>query len=186
MGIQSAAFNPVWLSAPDVLISLGLLYGLRRDRWFWGLVASFSLIIGLTISRTDWGGLMPGLVFLLISRYFSRTLEGANQTPLITQMAQRIRGPELPMSIEVRGYTTALTRVWSALLSLLALNQILSVALAKDSWPWIMGNTLAPIIIFLLLVLEPFYRRIRLPNEPRHSLRHFFSRLADNGWIAED
>lgn len=180
--IRNAALDPVWLSIPDVLISVGLLLGLRQEQGYGFCLTLFITVLALALYKPELSALFPGIVLFLISRYFSRTLKKPGQTPLITEMATRVRGPELPMSNEAVAYTTALTRVWSVLLVLLALNQLFAVLMTKSTWPWIMGNTFAPAFIFLFIVLEPLYRRYRLPNEPRHSFRHFFSRLVENDW----
>jgi len=181
IGIQSGRFNLAWLSIPDVLICLALLVGLRGNASYWILLAIFTLIVTLSMIHPEFSALFPGLIFLLISRYFHRSL-APHQTPLITQMARRIRGPNAPFSDDAMAYTTGLTRVWSLLFAFLGLNQAILVIAIPGPWPWMMGNTLAPVLIFLFLVIEPFYRRFRMPNEPRHSIRHFLTRLAETDW----
>jgi len=181
IGIQTARFDLAFFSLPDILIALALLQGLREDSGYWPLMGALCLLALLSFSRPDYSALFPGMIFLLISRYFHRTLVPHRQ-PLISQMARHIRGPNSPFSEAALAYTTRLTRVWAFLFILLSLNQVVWVFATPEPWPWIMGNTLAPALIFLFLIIEPFYRRFRLPNEPRHSLRHFFIRLAETDW----
>jgi uncharacterized membrane protein len=181
IGIQQGSFNLAWLSLPDVLISLALLQGLRGDARYGMLLTGFSLTLTLSLINPELSPLFPGLIFLLISRYFHQSL-APHQTPLITQMARRIRGPDAPFSNDALAYTTRLTRAWSFLFICLGACQAILVFTTPGPWPWMMGNTLAPALIFLFLLIEPFYRRYRLPNEPRHSLRHFFTRLAETDW----
>lgn len=181
VGIQKGSFNLAWLSLPDVLICVALLHGLRGDTRYWMLLTGFSIILTLSLANAELSPLFPGLIFLLISRYFYNSL-APHQTPIITHMARQIRGPGAPFSDDALSYTTRLTRVWSCLFFYLGVSQAILVFTKPGPWPWMMGNTLAPGLIFLFLIIEPFYRRYRLPNEPHHSLRHFFTRLAETDW----
>ncbi|MEY4684991.1 MAG: hypothetical protein RLZ25_1450 [Pseudomonadota bacterium] len=181
VGIQSGNFNLGWLSFPDVLISLALLHGLKSDTEHWIFLGGFTLTLALTLMNPELGALFPSLIFLLISRYFQRSLTPP-QKPLITQMARHVRGQDAPFSQAALSYTLGLTRAWWLFFVFLGLIQVLLVIFTQSNWAWMMGNTLAPALIFLFLVLEPVYRRHRLPNEPQHSLRHFFSRLSEADW----
>lgn len=181
VGIQRGGFDIGWLSLPDVLICLALLQGLRDDVRYGIFLTAFLLLLGLTLIDSQYGALFPGLIFLLISRYFKRTLE-PDQTPLITQMAQRIRGPEMSFSNDALRYTRKLTGIWALFLVCLGLIQTILVVTAGGPWAWVTGNSLAPALILLFLMTEPFYRRYRLPNEPRHSFRHFLAQLLGADW----
>lgn len=178
---QRGDFNPSWLSLPDALICLALIQGLRSEERYGLYLAGFSGVMTLALFDPNKGALFPGLLFLLISRYFQRTLE-PNRIPLITQMARRIRGPNIGFSEDALCYTRRLTRAWSLLLLLLGFIQAGLVLITEGSWAWVMGNLLGPVLIFLFLIGEPFYRRFRLPNEPRHSLRQFLIRLLEADW----
>jgi len=179
--INAGTFNPVWLSLPDLLIGLALLQGLKADKTYWLFLVGFFLTLLLSILSPSKSALFPGFIFLVVSRYFYRSLCG-DQTPLITQMARRIRGPTTPFSEAAGRYTRSLTRVWWLLFMMLGLNQLLLAWMTDGRWAWLMGNSLAPALIFLFLIVEPLYRRHLLPNEPHHSLRHFFTRLAEIDW----
>lgn len=181
VGIQRGDFNLAWLSLPDILICLALIHGLRSDARFGTFLAVFTLVLSLALIHSKYGALFPGLIFILISRYFQKTLE-PYQTPLITQMARHIRGTELGLSENALRYTRKLTGAWALLFILLGLCQAILVVISEGAWAWMMGNSLAPLLILLFLLTEPLYRRYRLPDEPRHSFRHFLSRLLEADW----
>ena len=165
LGIRGGAVNPFWLALPDALICLALLQGLRGDSKY---------VFALSGSA---------LIFALIARYFERTLEPF-QIPLITQMAQRIRGPDQGFSEDAFNYTRKLTRIWSLFFVLLGVNQVILVVATEGTWALMMGNSLAPALILIFLTVEPIYRRYRLPSEPRHAFRHFLTRLLETDWKA--
>lgn len=181
IGIRGGVANPFWLALPDALICLALIQGLRGDSKYVFALSGLALTSILSFIDSTNSPLFSALIFALIARYFERTLEPF-QTPLITQMARRIRGPDLGFSEDAFNYTRKLTRIWSLFFVLLGVNQVILVIATRGTWALMMGNSLAPALILIFLAFEPIYRRYRLPNEPRHAFRHFLTRLLETDW----
>lgn len=131
-----------------------------------GLLASFGQEMWLAFAT-------PVLVHLAMFSAFATTLR-PNETPLITRIAESMRG-ELPEDVVV--YCRHLTIAWAVLLGVMTIVSII-LPMLEDLVLWSyatnFGNYLA---IAALFAAEYGYRRLRFPRHDHLSFRNHLKRV---------
>jgi uncharacterized membrane protein len=135
--------------------------------------------------------LPPVIIPASVAWLFGRTLL-SGQTPLIEQFVRAMERDENPPA-EVLRYARQLTSVWAALLSSLALINLLlatfatpngllialgvtpAVTLPQEAWS-LFANLLAYLIILAFFIIEYAIRRQRFPEQPYRNFLDFIRR----------
>lgn len=135
--------------------------------------------------------LPPIVIPASVAWLFARTLL-AGQTPLIEQFVRAMDRTEKPDAAVLR-YARQLTSVWAALLSSLALINLLlaafaspkglliafgfepAITLPQEAWS-LFANFIAYLIIVVFFVVEYVVRRQRFPQQPYRSFLDFIRR----------
>lgn len=101
--------------------------------------------------------LPPILIPLSVLTVFARSLR-AGHTPLVTQVAQSIRGPLPP---ELLSYTRHVTQCWVVILIMQAIGSMLLAVYATAEFWSLMTNIVLYLILAAVFALEYAYRRWR-------------------------
>jgi len=135
-----------------------LLHG-RRTAWLVLLASATTLVLlarsGLAMQLIY---LPPILIPLSVCLVFAGSLR-AGHTPLVSQLAARIRGTALPPELE--RYTRRVTQVWAAVLACLVTSSLLFALFASRELWSLMTNLVMYLILGAMFVLEYGYRRWR-------------------------
>ena len=179
--IEHEVIDPQWLSVPDALICLSLLFALHRDRWMALFGAGFvGLSAYILHTHSSAAPLLPALMYLIVARIFGQTL-AEGHVPLITQTAKRVHGKQ-GISAALSRYTRRLTRVWMWLFIGVALIQSHLYFFKDSSQAWIFGTSIVPFILTGFFVIEPWCRRYLIPGVDSTPLRTILNHLATDGW----
>lgn len=160
-----------------VLLWPALAVGRRGVRPAWAGIAGL-IVLAVLAGRAE--ALLDTLAVIInagVGWLFVRSLRPGRE-PLVTRFARAVGGAAHLDEPGVRHYTQVLTRVWAGVmwgqalvllgcwLALHALPQVLPPALA----PWLHGYLRygSYLVIVLLFVLEPPWRRHRLPQVTRY------------------
>lgn len=165
-----------WL-ALVVFFLVPLLPALRRGKvWAWTALGIVALAL-YVCAASGWASyliyLPPVLIPLAVLFVFARTLR-EGRTPLVTQMATKIRG-ELPPDLSV--YTRRVTEFWVGLLLVLALSSILLAVFATPEWWSLMTNIVQYLVLAAVFALEYAYRRWRFRHLQHESFAGFVGAL---------
>lgn len=174
---------------------------LRRAAWAWGLVALLVPLLAwlATTPHATMPLLAPPVVFLALAAWlFARTLR-RGRVPLLVRVASALHDvPPPALDPALVRYTRGLTGFWAALLSALALvNLVLAVfavpegLLARlghptplpvaDALGSLFANLLVHAVVGASFLLEYAWRRHRFPAEPYRDLPDFLRRVAALG-----
>lgn len=162
-----------------ILLSVGLIVRglLDNNLVSWGVV--ICLMLGALAINTL--GMLrfvlylpPILLPLLLWAVFFRSLR-PGETPMITAIAQEIRGP---LSAELYQYTRTITAIWSAFFLLLTLESALLPSLASAEIWSLFTNCLNYLLIALLFVVEFAYRKRRFRDLEHKSFWQYLGSLS--------
>lgn len=132
------------------LLASGLL---RGSAWAWG---GLALVFAVSAAFVTLGGgrlflyAAPVLVPLALLWFFGRTLR-AGEVPLVTRIADAIRGP---LPAPVRRYTRRVTQFWVAALAGLALTNLLLALFAPPVIWSLFANFINYLLVAALFVAE--------------------------------
>ncbi len=169
-----------WLELAALAVLAASMFApwlLRRNTWAWA-----ALVMALAASAAFvWLGAArlflyaaPVLVPLALLWFFARTLL-PGQVPLITRIAEAVRGP-LPEP--VRRYTRQVTQFWVVAFSLFALAN-LGLALFAPPALWsLFANAINYLLVGVLLVAEWLFRCWYLRAHESLTWREYIRALA--------
>lgn len=159
-----------------VVLALGLCYpGLKQNSLFaWAVLLAVCLLalafdyLQLTMYVLY---LPPVILPLLFWSVFYRSLM-AGQTPLVTQIGERARGP---FTEELKTYTRHVTQLWAVFLFTLALWSALLPWLASVELWSLFTNFLNYFMLGLLFVMEYIYRKSRFRDHDHPDFRQYLA-----------
>lgn len=144
-----------------LLIAAGALFFLARGGWAIYLIYLPPILIPLSVFAVFAGSLRAG------------------HTPIVSQLAARIRGEVLPE--ELQRYTRHVTQLWSVVLACLALSSLLLALLASHELWSLMTNIVMYLILGSLFLVEYGYRRWRFRHLQHESFATLVSALFKGG-----
>lgn len=162
-----------------ILLSVGfILRGLLDNKLLsWGFVI-FLMLGALAINTL---GLLrfvlylpPILLPLMLWAVFFRSMR-PGETPMVTAIAQEIRGP---LSVELSQYTRTITAMWSVFFLLLALESALLPFFASAEVWSLFTNCVNYLLIALLFVFEFAYRKRRFRDLEHKSFWQYLDSLS--------
>jgi uncharacterized membrane protein len=99
----------------------------------------------------------------------------AGHTPLVSRIAEQMRGEPLPDVLRV--YTRRVTQLWCGVLVLLCLSALVSARWASPAvWP-LLVNVLHYVFMGAIFVIEFIYRRMRFRSLEPWSVTQYLRRL---------
>ncbi|NOY72549.1 MAG: hypothetical protein GXP14_09265 [Gammaproteobacteria bacterium] len=158
----------IWREWPNlqlaalIILAVGLLYKklIKKNTASWGiLVALISVIAvchyyGASIYLSY---LPPVVIFMLFLFVFSSSLR-KNQTPIVTDIAEKSRGFLAP---EIRNYTRSVTIFWSFFFLVMTIwTMVLPWLVSPTIWSWF-TNFVHYVLVAVFFVAEYYYRKWR-------------------------
>lgn len=164
----------VWLDQPFMLVfallvlTVGLLLpGLRRGSGFtWGLFLAALVLIWLAgyLDVALYLLFLPPVIIplVLLGIFLNSLLPG--QTPLVTAIAQKVRGS---LSQQLRDYTRNVTLMWTVVFAGISLASILLPWLTTATAWSLFTNFIGYLLVGILFIGEFIYRKWRF-REYKH------------------
>lgn len=201
--LAGARGDGAWAAVAMADLVLLLLLGPLLERRPWALLLLAACLLGLWwISLSRYALLpllLPPVLFLaLVGWFFGRTLR-PGRVPLITRMVEALNAQAgMPMTPALYRYTRRLTAVWTALLTVLALVNLLlalcavpggllvqfgyrpPLAVSDEQWSWV-ANLLNYGIVAALFCGEYLWRKRVFPQRPYRNFFQFLQQMARLG-----
>lgn len=172
----------LWLALPDALVLFLLLGSRRTDPWFPGIFIIVTLITGWVLWNPAQSAMIGALVLILLARGFLGSSNTPTGEPLITRIAQTIRGTRNPLSPKALKYTRALNLAWGLLFILMAFIQGSLVFLQSDEVARNFGHHLVPLLIGAFFIGDIVFRRFWLRHEAHTPIKVILTHIAQHGW----
>ena len=167
-----------WLALVSLLIVMLSKALIRRRVWAWiTLVSSAAAAYFLTLRG---GGIYalyvpPIAIPLGLLWIFARSL-GQGMTPLVSRIAELVRGEPLPDVLRV--YTRRVTQLWCVVASGLLISAISTAIWASPQMWSLITNVIHYVVIGATFIIELAYRRIKYAKLQPYGLTQYLRRLA--------
>lgn len=174
--------RPVLAGVALVVLGVSFLYRplAARRPWAWAVLSAVGLASAWTVEQgvTLYALYLPPILLPLAMLWWWAGTLRPGQTPFVTRIATRVRGP---LSPDYAAYTRGVTQLWVGVFAALALGALgLALWATPEVWS-LFTNFLNTLFIGLVFLLEYLYRRLRFRHLEHPGFIRFIRQVARAG-----